>query len=106
MLAREALSTLELPYTLRSAGFGSPKRAELLGRFGATTLPVLVDPNNSHRVVSGGRAVAQYLFAEYQIGDTNNASFFDYSTRGAQPGHFTLGATAPDARAAADNKVS
>ncbi len=44
-IAREALSSLELPYRLHNVGKGSPKRPAFVERSGKMMVPWLVDPN-------------------------------------------------------------
>eukprot|EP01062_Namystynia_karyoxenos_P036375 TRINITY_DN26490_c0_g1_i1.p2 TRINITY_DN26490_c0_g1~~TRINITY_DN26490_c0_g1_i1.p2 ORF type:complete len:314 (+),score=104.52 TRINITY_DN26490_c0_g1_i1:78-1019(+) len=101
-IAREALSTLELPYRLRNLPLFAPreKRAEYWRRFGAAAplwarllgvpqLPVLHDPN-SGTTVRGGAAVAEYLFRTYQAGETVRESLTMYSTAGATAEHGTV----------------
>lgn len=43
--ARFVLCELELPYTLRNLGKGSPKRKAYVARFGKSQFPYLIDPN-------------------------------------------------------------
>ena len=62
--AYEALTELDLPYTLVSTGKGSPRRADLAALAGKTTAPYLVDPNTG--VAMGESAdICEYLFREY-----------------------------------------
>ena len=63
---REALVELDLTYTLRSAGKGSPRRAELAAARGdgATTCPYLVDPNTGVAMGESADIVA-YLYDTY-----------------------------------------
>ena len=42
---RFALTELELPYTLRNLGKGSPRRKAYVERFGKAQFPYLIDPN-------------------------------------------------------------
>ena len=44
-IARECLSSLELPYRLHNVGKGSPKRPAFIERSGRMMVPWLVDPN-------------------------------------------------------------
>jgi anaphase-promoting complex subunit 7 len=64
-LVREVLTELDLPYTLRSAGKGSPRRQELLELTGnSTQCPYLVDPNTG--VATGESAdIVKYLYNQY-----------------------------------------
>lgn len=63
-LVREALTELDLPYTLVSAGKGSPRRADLVDIAGKSTAPYFVDPNTG---ASMGESyeICEYLFREY-----------------------------------------
>ena len=42
---RFTLCELELPYTLRNLGKGSPRRKDFIARFGKAQFPYLIDPN-------------------------------------------------------------
>ena len=63
-LVREALTELDLPYTLVSVGKESPRRADLAALSGRSTAPYLVDANTG--VAMGESAdICAYLYREY-----------------------------------------
>ena len=63
-LVREALTELDLPYTLVSVGKESPRRADLAALSGRSTAPYLVDANTC--VAMGESAdICAYLYREY-----------------------------------------
>jgi len=64
-LVREVLTELDLVYELRSAGKGSPRRAELSKITGGSTqCPFLVDPNTETEI-SESKDIIQYLYKNY-----------------------------------------
>lgn len=64
-LVREVLTELDLPFELRSAGKGSPRRAELAKRSGGSTqCPYLIDPNTDTQMSESGDIIA-YLYKTY-----------------------------------------
>jgi len=65
-LVREALCELELPYVLKNAGKGSPRRAELVELTGgSTTIPYLVDLNGAGKRIQDSEEAVRYLFDMY-----------------------------------------
>lgn len=64
-LVREVLTELDLPYELKSAGKGSPRRAELQALCGKTTCPYLVDPNDGGRSMGESADIVDYLYEMY-----------------------------------------
>ena len=63
-LVRETLCELDLPYTMRSTGKGSPRREELRRLSGKTVAPYLVDPNTGTAMGESADIVA-YLERAY-----------------------------------------
>lgn len=63
-LVREALTELDLPYTLLSVAKGSPRREELVALAGRSTAPYLVDPNTDVAMFESADIV-EYLFRTY-----------------------------------------
>ncbi|KAK3276745.1 hypothetical protein CYMTET_15203, partial [Cymbomonas tetramitiformis] len=63
-LVREVLCELELPYTMKSAGKGSPMREQLKELSGKTQVPYLVDPNTG-KAISDSADIIEYLYATY-----------------------------------------
>jgi len=73
---REAMCSLEIPYLLRNAAFGSVKRPEFKERFnhyisdvrkkvGLIQIPLLVDPNADEKVVLESLDIITYLKQHY-----------------------------------------
>jgi glutaredoxin len=66
-LVREVLTELDLPYELRSAGKGSPRRAELAQVSGGSTqCPFLVDPNTNTQMPESADII-RYLYQQYAL---------------------------------------
>jgi glutaredoxin len=67
-LVREVFTELDLPYELRSAGKGSPRRAEL-GKLsgGSTMCPYMVDPNKNDTKMSESADIIRYLYQNYAL---------------------------------------
>jgi glutaredoxin len=66
-LVREVMTELDIVYELRSAGKGSPRRAELAELTGGSSqCPHLVDPNNG-KSLSESADIIQYLYGEYAL---------------------------------------
>jgi glutaredoxin len=66
-LVREVLTELDLPYELRSAGKGSPRRAELAKVSGGSTqCPFLVDPNTNTQMPESADII-RYLYQRYAL---------------------------------------
>ena len=63
-LVREALTELDIPYTLVSVGKGSPARARLVTIAGKSTAPHFVDPNTG-AAMGESYDICEYLFREY-----------------------------------------
>ncbi|MBM4270180.1 MAG: glutathione S-transferase [Deltaproteobacteria bacterium] len=63
-IAREALSSLELPYRLHNVAKGSPSRAAFVARSGKMQVPYLVDPNTGIALFESAEIVA-YLERTY-----------------------------------------
>lgn len=64
-LVREVLSELDIPYELRSAGKGSPRRAELAKITGGSTqCPFLIDPNTNTQMPES-KDIIVYLYKNY-----------------------------------------
>lgn len=64
-LVREVLTELDLPYEVRSAGKGSPRRSELAKITGGSTqCPYLIDPNTDTQMADSKDIVA-YLYKNY-----------------------------------------
>ncbi len=63
-LAREALTELDLPYTLVSVGKESPRRADLAALSGRSTAPYLVDANTGE-AMGESADICAYLYREY-----------------------------------------
>ena len=66
-IAREALSSLELPYWLHNVGRGSEKRPAFAERAGKVMVPYLVDPNTGTAMFESADIV-RYLQATYAEG--------------------------------------
>ncbi len=66
-IAREALSSLELPYRLHNVGRGSEKRPAFAERAGKVMVPYLVDPNTGTAMFESADIV-RYLHATYAEG--------------------------------------
>jgi glutathione S-transferase len=100
-IAREALCTLELPYKLVNVGIGSTKkRAEFREKYskhlsgvrkaaGVVMIPLLIDPNTNTTMVESADIV-DYLFKEYQTGETVKEDLTQYTTNGATALHGTV----------------
>ncbi len=66
-LVREVLTELDIPYELRSAGKGSPRRAELSTLTGGSTqCPYLIDPNTDKKLAES-KDIIQYLYKNYAL---------------------------------------
>ena len=63
-LVREALCELDIPYVLRSAGKGSPRRAALEALAGSSQCPYLVDPNTG-AALGESADIVDYLRTTY-----------------------------------------
>mgnify|MGYP001263456559 FL=1 len=63
-LAREALSSLELPYLLHNVAKGSAQRAAFVARAGKMQVPYLVDPNTGAAMFESADIV-RYLESTY-----------------------------------------
>ena len=63
-LVREVLCELDLPYVLRSAGKGSPRRGVLEDLAGSSQCPYLVDPNTGAALAESADIV-DYLLSTY-----------------------------------------
>jgi glutathione S-transferase len=63
-IAREALSSLEIPYLLHNVAKGSPKRDEFAKRSGKMMVPYLVDPNTGAEMFESADIV-RYLERTY-----------------------------------------
>ena len=61
---REALCELDIPYVLRSAGKGSPRRAALEALAGSSQCPYLVDPNTG-AALGESADIVDYLRTTY-----------------------------------------
>jgi glutathione S-transferase len=68
-IARECLSSLELPYRLHNVGKGSPKRAAFVERSGRMMVPWLVDPNTGTTMFESADIV-RYLERTYAKSST------------------------------------
>jgi glutathione S-transferase len=66
-IAREALSSLELPYVLHNVAKGSDKRDEFVRRSGKMMVPYLADPNTGREMFESADIVA-YLEQTYAEG--------------------------------------
>jgi glutathione S-transferase len=91
--AQESLCSLELPYRYHLVPIGAPSaKWDALAAAGGSfwRLPLLVDPNEGHKKVSGGTAIAEYLEATYKTGEAVAESAADYSTAGASADHGTI----------------
>jgi glutathione S-transferase len=66
-IAREALSSLELPYVLHNVAKGSPRRDAFVARSGRMMVPYLADPNTGTELFESGDIVA-YLERTYANG--------------------------------------
>ncbi|KAL7529358.1 hypothetical protein ACHAWF_002946 [Thalassiosira exigua] len=66
-LVREILTELDLPYELRSAGKGSPRREELAALTGGSSqCPYLIDPNTGASMPES-QDIAEYLYSTYAL---------------------------------------
>lgn len=66
-LVREVLTELDLPYQLRSAGKGSPRRDELAETSGGSTqCPYLLDPNRDTAMAESSDII-RYLYRNYAL---------------------------------------
>jgi glutaredoxin len=66
-LVREVLTELDIPYELRSAGKGSPRRAELAEVSGGSTqCPYLLDPNTGTSMAESADII-RYLYENYAL---------------------------------------
>ncbi|KAL7536011.1 hypothetical protein ACHAWF_005338 [Thalassiosira exigua] len=66
-LLREILTKLNLPYELRSAGKGSPRREELAAMTrGSSRCPYLIDPNTGASMPES-TDIAEYLYSTYAL---------------------------------------
>jgi glutathione S-transferase len=63
-LAREALTSLELPYLLHNVGKGSPRREAYIARSGKMMVPYLADPNTGIELFESADIV-RYLERTY-----------------------------------------
>lgn len=65
-LVREVLTELDIPYELRNAGKGSPRRNEIAETSGSssTQCPFLIDPNTGVKMFESADIV-RYLYKEY-----------------------------------------
>lgn len=63
-IAREALSSLEIPYLLHNVGKGSPSRDAFVARSGKMMVPYLVDPNTNTELFESADIV-RYLYDTY-----------------------------------------
>jgi glutathione S-transferase len=66
-IAREALSSLELPYRLHNVAQGSARREEFVARSGRMMVPWLSDPNTG-RTMFESADIVRYLEATYGRG--------------------------------------
>jgi glutathione S-transferase len=67
-IAREVLTSLELPYILHNVAKGSSKRAAYIERSGKMQVPYLVDPNTGTSMFESAEIV-RYLESTYATGD-------------------------------------
>lgn len=65
-LVREVLTELNISYEIKSAGKGSPRRAELAKISGATQCPYLIDPNTDVKMAESKDIIA-YLYKTYAL---------------------------------------
>ena len=63
-IARETLSSLEIPYVLHNVGKGSPKREAFVAKSGKMMVPYLVDPNTGKSMFESSEIV-RYLESTY-----------------------------------------
>lgn len=63
-IAREALSSLEIPYVLHNVAKGSPSREAFVARSGKMQVPYLVDPNTGEEMFESD-AIVRYLEETY-----------------------------------------
>ncbi len=64
-LVREVFTELDIPYELRSAGKGSPRRSELATITGGSTqCPFILDPNTDVKMAES-KDIIQYLYKTY-----------------------------------------
>jgi glutathione S-transferase len=68
-IAREALSSLELPYVLHNVAKGSPSREAFVARSGKMMVPYLVDPNTGVAMFESAEIV-DYLIRTYALDGT------------------------------------
>jgi glutaredoxin len=68
-IAREALSSLELPYVLHNVAKGSPGREAFVARSGKMMVPYLVDPNTGVSMFESAEIV-DYLVRTYALDGT------------------------------------
>ena len=63
-IARETLSSLEIPYLLHNVAKGSPRRGQFVARSGRMRVPFLIDPNSGESLFESSDIVA-YLERTY-----------------------------------------
>lgn len=66
VIAKEALSALELPYLQVTTARGSPKRQAVLEKFGRFQVPLLEDPNEGVYLFESA-AIVDYLYRTYAL---------------------------------------
>ena len=106
-IAREALSTLELPYVLKNCAHGANRnRVEFQSKFSShlsnsrksigkllgktiVKIPFLVDPNTGV-MMSESADIVKYLNDTYKTGRTVNETFMNYTAKGATEGHMKV----------------
>ncbi|KAL6759407.1 hypothetical protein V8C86DRAFT_2574813 [Haematococcus lacustris] len=67
-VAREALCAMQLPYLYKNVARGSPRRDELLAKYGHFQVPCLEDPNTQSYLFESG-AIVRYLKFQYGTGE-------------------------------------
>lgn len=104
-LVRELLCSLQLPYTLFTAGQGSPARPKIVQRLRRLILPILVDPNiNTEELAKkegAGAAGSDGYHEEEEGGEARRNLIFARKTRRAQ----TIDVVNSDAGSLSQHKV-
>mmetsp|Transcript_9768 Transcript_9768/g.24336 ORF Transcript_9768/g.24336 Transcript_9768/m.24336 type:complete len:369 (-) Transcript_9768:239-1345(-) len=99
-VVREVLCEMQLPYLYRNAARGSPKREELLQKYGHFQVPCLEDPNTESYLFESG-AIIKYLQYQYAAdSDAPLTSTSESAAAGTPPSSSAPAPAAPEPAAA------